>query len=232
VSSRPARNNTALINAAPSLLLAATLLAAASGCARTPDAVAYQNRVFYEGDAPGADVNLKELLEKPYPPLDGTSTLGGPSAGSLEHEGVEILGGVARLSRPKDWTIRQGSTRPEGRFIEYVSPRQVVVGVYERLESPKDPWPDLLDRYKADTEKQGGVLLGEGVPLSTWDTQARAFDVQRGVPAGPEPLVSYSREYLARSPHRVVLIQIVRPREEFGAAESECLRVMTTLSVL
>jgi len=207
------------------LLLTASLVAAAAGCTRTPDAVAYQNRVFYEGEA-GADVNLKELLEKPFPALDGTS------AGSLEHEGVEILGGVARLSRPKDWTIRQGSTRPEARFIEYVSPRQVVFAIYERLESPKDPWPDLLDRYQADTEKQGGVFLGAGVPASTWDSQARAFDVERQVPAGPEPFVSYSREYLARSPHRVVLIQIVRPRQEYGAAEAEFLRVMTTLSVL
>jgi len=200
------------------------MLASLAGCARTPDAVAYQNRVFYEREV-GADVNLKEFLEKPYPPLDGTS-------GSLEHEGVEVLDGVARISRPKDWIIRQGSNRPEGRFIEYVSPRQVVFGVYERLESPKDPWATLLDRYKADTEQQGGVFLGEGVPFATWDTQARAFDVRRGVPAGPDPLVSYSREYLARSPHRVVLIQIVRPREGFGPAEAEFLRVMTTLSVL
>jgi len=104
--------------------------------------------------------------------------------------------------------------------------------VYERLESPQDPWAVLVERYTADTEKQGGVFLGEGVPFSTWDTQARAYDVRRGVPAGPEPLVSYSREYLARSPHRVVLIQIVRPRQEYGVAEPELLRVMTTLSVL
>jgi hypothetical protein len=207
------------------MALAVSWLAIATGCSRTPDAVAYQNRVFYEGEA-GADVNLKEFLEKPYAPLDGTSPP------ELEHEGVEILDGVARLSRPKDWIIRQGSNRPEGRFIEYVSPRQVVFGVYERLESPKDTWSLLIERYKADTEKQGGVFLGEGVPFSSWDTQARAFDVKRGVPAGPEPLVSYSREYLARSPHRVVLIQIVRPREEYGAAEAEFLRVMTTLSVL
>jgi hypothetical protein len=207
------------------LALGVSGLAFAAGCSRTPDAVAFQNRVFYEGEA-GADIDLKEFLEKPYAPLDGTS----PPA--LEHEGVEILGGVARLSRPKDWIIRQGSNRPEGRFIEYVSPRQVVFSVYERLESPHDTWTDLIGRYKADTEKQGGVFLGEGVPFSTWDTQARAFDIRRGVPAGPEPLVSYSREYLARSPHRVVLIQIVRPREEYGAAEGEFLRVMTTLSVL
>lgn len=165
-------------------------------------------------------------MERPYAPLDGTSPP------DLEHEGVEILGGVARLSRPKDWIIRQGSKRPEGRFIEYVSPRQVVFSVYERLESPQDTWSELIGRYKGDTEKQGGVFLGEGVPFSSWDTQARAFDVRRGVPAGPEPLVTYSREYLARSPHRVVLIQIVRPREEYGTAEAEFLRVMTTLSVL
>jgi len=195
------------------------------GCASGPDPVAYKNRVFYEGDA-GADVDLKKLLEKPWPPLDWTGKAG------REHEGIEIMGGVARISRPKDWVIRRGSIRPEGRFIEYVSPRQVVFAVYERLESPTDPWTVVLDRYQADTREQGGEFLGPAVPHSTFNASSRAFDVRRGVPVGKEPLVSFSREYVARSSHRIVLVQIVRPREDYGEAQDELLRIVQSMIVL
>lgn len=166
------------------------------------------------------------MLEEPYPPLDGESRQG------RQHLGVEILGGVARLSRPRDWVIRRGSIRPEGRFIEYVSPRQVVVTVYERLESPREPWNVILQRYEQETQEQGARIQGRSVPFATDRNQARAFEVRRGIPAGKEPFVSYSREYLARSDRRIVLVQIVRPREDFGEAEDELLRVMRTVRVL
>lgn len=204
---------------------AVLLLSAAVGCASGPDPVAYKNRVFYEGDA-GADVDLKRLLEKPWPPLDWTGKAG------REHEGIEILGGVARISRPQDWVIRRGSIRPEGRFVEYVSPRQVVFSVYERLESPKDLWSTILDRYQADTREQGGEFLGPAVPHATFNAPSRAFDVRRGVPVGKEPLVSFSREYVARSSKRIVLVQIVRPREDYGEAEEELLRIVQSMIVL
>lgn len=195
------------------------------GCAAGPVPEAFDNEVFYEKGA-GADEDLLKLLEAPYPPLDGESRKG------RDHIGVEILQGVARLSRPKDWVIRRGSIQPESRFIEYVSPRQVLFTVYERLESPRDPWGIILDRYEKETKEQGGTILGKAVPSATYDAQARVYEVRRGIPAGKEPLVSYSREYLARSDDRIVLIQIVRPREDFGESEDELLRVMKTLRVL
>lgn len=205
--------------------LSAAVAGCLTGCAGGPDPRAFENRVFYEGDA-GTDVDLRKLLESPWAPLDWTSE------GGRTHDGVEILRGVARISRPSDWIIRRGSVRPEGRFIEYVSPRQVVFAVYERLESPREGWGVVLERYVADTEAQGGVFLGPAVPFSTADSQARAFDVRRGVPAGKEPFVSYSREYVARSEKRIVLVQVVRPREDYGEAEEELRRVLSTLSVL
>jgi len=195
------------------------------GCASGPDPVAYKNRVFYEGEA-GADVDLKKLLEKPWPPLDWSARSG------RQHEGIEIMQGVARISRPADWVIRRGSIRPQGRFIEYVSPRQVVFSVYERLESPTDPWSIVLERYQADTREQGGEFLGPAVPHATFNSSSRAFDVRRGVPVGKEPLVSFSREYVARSAHRIVLVQIVRPREDYGEAEEELLRIVQSMIVL
>jgi len=185
--------------------------------------MAFDNRVFYEHDAPTLG-NLAEILEKPFAELD--SDAGRPFSG------VEILGGVARFSRPRDWVIRRGSARPHERYIEYVSPRQVVVSVYERLESPRDPWHVVLGRYEAETEKQGGEILGKSVPVATFDGQARAYDVRRGIPAGTQPFVNFSREYLVRSDDRIVLVQIVRPREDFGEAEPELLTMMQSLRVL
>lgn len=206
-------------------LLVLAPLAATWGCAAGPDPIAYQNRVFYEGDA-GADVDLQKLLEKPWPPLDWSSPKG------LVHDGIELMGGVARISRPRDWVIRRGSIRPEGRFIEYVSPRQMVFSIYERIESPRDTWQTVLGRYQEETKAQGGEFLGAGVPHATFNAPSRAFDVRRGVPVGKEPLVSFSREYVSRSEKRIVLIQIVRPREEYGEAQDELLRVVQSLTIL
>lgn len=195
-----------------------------AACASGPVPMAFDNRVFYEHDAPSLG-NLAEILERPFDALD-------TSAAGRSLDGVEILGGVARFSRPTDWVIRRGSARPHERFIEYVSPRQIVVSIYERLESPRDPWHVILGRYEAETEHQGGEFLGRSVPLSTFDGQARAYDVKRGIPAGSQPFVNFSREYVVRSDHRVVLVQIVRPREEFGEAELELLTMVQSLRVL
>ncbi len=195
-------------------------------CAAGPVPEAYDNRVFYERGAVGASEELRQILEKPHPALDGESDLG------RDFVGVEILDGVARFSRPKDWVIRRGSVESQGRFIEYVSPRQVVFTLYERLESPREPWGTVLERYEKETKEQGAQLQGKAVPFATYNNQARSYEVRRGIPAGKEPFVNYSREYLARSQDRIVLVQIVRPRKEFGEAESELLHVMKSLRVL
>lgn len=193
-------------------------------CASPPAPQAYDNRVFYEYDA-GGEGNLSEVLERPFDDLDIQSS-------ARDFDGVEVLGGVARYSRPRDWVIRGGSLRAEAKFIEYVSPRQAVISVYERLESPEDTWGVILERYEKDTEAQGGLFQGKAVPIATFDSQGRAYDVKRGVPAGVEPFISYSREYVMRSDNRIVLIQIVRPREDFGEAESELLDFVRSLRVL
>jgi hypothetical protein len=208
----------------PSVRMAAASLGLCCACASQPAPQAYDNRVFYEYDA-GGDGNLSEILERPFDDLDIESS-------PRVFEGVEILGGVARYSRPKDWIIRGGSLRAEARFIEYVSPRQAVISVYERLESPEDTWGVVLERYEKDTEAQGGLFQGKAVPIATFDSQGRAYDVKRGVPAGVEPFISYSREYVMRSDNRIVLIQIVRPREDFGEAEPELLDFVRSIRVL
>lgn len=204
--------------------IAVPALGLCCSCTSPPAPQAYDNRVFYEYDA-GGEGNLSEILERPFDDLDFQSS-------ARDFEGVEVLAGVARYSRPKDWVIRGGSLRAEAKFIEYVSPRQVVVSVYERLESPADTWGTVLERYEKDTEAQGGLLQGKAVPVATFDSQGRAYDVKRGVPAGVEPFISYSREYVMRSDNRIVLIQIVRPREDFGEAESELLDFVRSVRIL
>lgn len=201
------------------------LLGALSACASGPAPGALENRVFYEHDSP-TGVALEDWLEKPFDELDL------PKGKSFSYDGVEILGGVARFSRPQDWVIRRGSKRSEGRFIEYVSPRQTVFSIYERIESPREPWHVVLSRFEEETEAQGGKLVGKSVPLATFDSQARAYNVERSIPAGKEPLVSYSREYIVRSSHRIIHVQVVRPRADFGDAEPELMQVVSSMRVL
>lgn len=207
--------------------LAAALFAVAGvACAGGPDPSAFRNRVFYDFGGVGS-AELAKSFETPYPPLDLEQA---PPA--MGYMGVEVLGGSVRLSRPKAWVIRRASNEPERRFIEYVSPNQVMFAVYERVESPREPWRAVMQRYEGEVEKSGGIVLGKPVPAATWNAQARAYDIERPVAAPKAPYVNHSREYLARSEHRIVLIQMVRPSESMQPVTGELLRVIETLQVL
>ena len=203
-------------------------LLGAFGCSAGPDPIAFKNRTFYETYGGGQlSQSQLQILEQPYPPLDLDSGEGGRT-----YVGVKVLDGTVRLSRPKDWVIRAASLEPQKRYIEYVSPREVVFAVYERVESPLDPWRVIMGRYEDDVKKSGGELLGEGVPATTWNAQARAYDVQRSVAAPKTPFVNVSREYLARSEHRVDLIQIVHQGKTMESVSDELARVIETLQLL
>ena len=197
------------------------------GCSSGPDPIAFKNRTFYDTYGGVLSASQLQILEQPYPPLDLPS--GDHGRGYI---GVQVLGGTVRLSRPKDWTIRTASLEPQKRYIEYVSPREIVFAVYERVESPSDPWRVIMGRYEDDVKKSGGELLGSGVPASTWNAQARVYDVQRSVAAPKSPFINFSREYLARSEHRVDLIQVVHQGQTMESVGDELARVIDTLQLL
>ena len=201
-------------------------LLGAFGCSAGPDPIAFKNRTFYETYGGQLSASQLRLLEEPYPPLDLETGAGRP------YIGVKVLGGTVRLSRPKDWVIRAASLEPQKQFIQYVSPREVVFAVYERVESPLDPWRVLMGRYEEDVKKSGGELLGGGVPTMTWNAQARVYDVRRSVAAPKTPFVNLSREYLTRSEHRVDLIQIVHQGQTMEQVSPELSRVIETLQLL
>jgi hypothetical protein len=195
---------------------------AAVGCGG-PTETAFDNRTFYHFGARGDQWGD---FESPYPPLDLNK------AEQTGYQGVKILQGTVRISRRNDWQIRRASNEPEGRFIEYVSPRQVIVSVYERVEAPEETWRTVIDRYLEETEAQGAAVLEDPVPRVLGNAQARAFDVERKVPATKAPYRVFSREYLARGEGRVVLVQIVRPSDDMDPYNDELMRVIRTLEVL
>ena len=201
---------------APSLLLLA--------CHKQqPDPVAFENRVFYHYSDLNADPSP---FEQRYPPLDL-----GERAPNPEYIGVSVIGANIHLSRPKNWVIRTASNKPEERFIEYVSPNEYIFAIYERVDSPEDLWRDIMARYEEDAKTSGAELLGARVPVSTWNAQGRAYVVRRHVPAAKAPFVNVSREYLARSDHRVVLIQVVHQTATLAPVSDELLRAIETLEI-
>jgi hypothetical protein len=208
------------------LSLAPAVIAFGVACAGGPDPSAFRNRVFYDFDGTGGP-DLAKAFETPYPPLDLEQAP--PAIGYI---GVEVLEGSVRLSRPKAWLIRRASNEPERRFIEYVSPNQLMFAVYERIESPREPWRVVMQRYEEEVEKSGGIVLGRPVPAATWNAQARAYDIERPVAAPKAPYVNYSREYLTRSGKRIVLIQMVHPSDSMKPVTGELMRVIQTLQVL
>jgi hypothetical protein len=198
--------------------------AAAAGCSGAPEPVAFQNKVFYQYDTYGS-VDARGL-EQRYPPLDQRETPPLP-----EYVGVGVLGGTVRLSRPREWVIRAGSAQDERRYIEYVSPNEYMVAIYELVESPEDLWRDVMGRYEDQAGKAGADLLGKRVPMATWTAQGRGYVVRRAVPASKAPMVNYAHEYLLRSDSRIVLLQIVHHDESLDQLGGELRRVVETFEV-
>jgi hypothetical protein len=207
---------------ASALVILAVAGAAACGHTR-PDPVAFENRVFYNWDDPNAD---PAPFEQRYPPLDL-----GEQAPNPEYIGVSVIGANIHLSRPKNWVIRTASNKPEERFIEYVSPNEYLFTIYERVDSPDDVWREVMDRYEQAVKADGAEMLGSRVPVSTWNAQGRAYVVRRQVKAAKAPFISVSREFLARSDHRIVLVQIVHQTGTLRPVSDELLRVIATMEI-
>lgn len=207
-------------------LIALGACSALAGCSSGPVPEALQNKVFYQYDSTSA-AQAAKALEAPYPSLDKTDA----AAPLPQYMGVSVLGGAVRMSRPKEWVIRSGSIRPEHRYIEYVSPHEYMVSVYELVESPLDAWLDIMTRYEDESKKAGADFVGQRIPFATWNAQGRAYTVKRAVAAAKAPLVNYANEYLLRSDNRVVLLQIVHHSENLAPMDDELRRVVETFQV-
>jgi hypothetical protein len=194
-----------------------------TACSQGPETLAFKNHVFYQYDNAAAKARP---FEEPYPPLDLAVQAPNP-----EYIGVSVLGADIHLSRPRNWVIRGASNQAEQRYIQYVSPNEYVFSIYERVDSPEDPWRDVMARYEDSVKADGAELLGSRIPVSTWNAQGRAYVVRRSVRAARAPFVSVSREFLARSSHRIVLVQIVHQTGTLEPVSDELLRVIETLEI-
>jgi hypothetical protein len=121
--------------------------------------------------------------------------------------------------------------QPEHRYIEYVSPNEYMVAVYELVESPLDVWLEVMGRYEEQAKKSGANLLGQRVPMATANAQGRGYLVQRPVAAAKGPLLNYSNEYLLRGENRIVLLQIVHHDMKLAPMDAELRRMVETLEV-
>jgi len=206
------------------LLLGAVLC----GCGpAAPPPIALENRVFYPGeDQAAASSGASGAIERPYPPLDQNEGKDLPA-----YVGVSVLGGTVHLSRPANWKIRRASIAPERRFVEYVSPNEYLFAIYERVDSPIDLWRDVLGRYQKDVKAKGGEIVGERIPVATWNAQGREFIVRRTVKGQRAPYAHLSNEVMLRGEHRIELVQVVHQGESIAPIGGELLRVMETLEL-
>jgi hypothetical protein len=201
--------------------------AVVSGCGpAAPPPIALENRVFYPGEDQAAASSASGAIERPYPPLDRNAEGDLPA-----YIGVSILGGTVHLSRPANWKIRRASLVPEKRYVEYVSPNEYLFAIYERVDSPVDRWSDVLGRYQKDVKAKGAEIVGERIPVATWNAQGREFIVRRTVKGQRAPYSHLSSEVLLRGEHRIELVQIVHQGESIAPVGGELLRVMETLEL-
>ncbi len=202
------------------------MLSLALGACGGPSEGATKNRVFYDWTVATGEAGSKEF-EEHYPPLDLAAQDPSP-----EYVGVTVLRRGIHLSKPKNWLLRDASNQPGQAYVGYISPNAYSFAIYERPESPADPWRDMLKRYEDDAQSVGAKIVGKRVPIAVGIGQGRAFSVQRSVEAAKRPLVSRSREYLVRGEGRVVVVQIVYEGDDLAQVNPELLRVVDTLEVL
>ncbi|MGO8992062.1 MAG: hypothetical protein ACLQVI_01950 [Polyangiaceae bacterium] len=207
-------------------LLGFSLAISVAGCAGGPPLVALENRTFYESDDQQPGASGRALFEQEYPPLNANVGHVG------DYIGVTVLGGTVRLSRPVGWQVRRASLVPEKRFIEYVAPHGYLVAIYEREDSPADPWREVLGRYEDDTKAKGAEILGRSIPIVLGENQGREYVVRRVTKGQRAPYVNLSREILVRSDRRIDLVEIVHAGATPALVSGELLRVMDTLEVL
>ena len=194
------------------------------GCGGPPPS-ATKNRTFYDWAVATGD-GAQQEFELPYPPLDLIEQAPNPA-----YVGVSVLRGGVRLSKPANWRMRDAGNVPGQAYLSYISPSAYSFALYERPDSPRDPWRDVMGHYEADAKALGARIASQRVPVSTGVGQGRAYTIEREVEAAKRPLVSKSREYLVRGDSRIVLVQIVY-QGEIAEVDDELLRVIDTLEVL
>lgn len=188
----PASRSTALLVALGLPLLA--------GCGGSPTAPSRDDVFYLHG---GGVIDTNESFETYFAKLDAQATERLPRM-----VGVGIFRGDVRMSRPIDWSVRSADYTPGGRFISYQSPRSFLFSIYERVDGPEDTWPEVLQRFEADTEAQGSDVLASRLPLATANAQGRVYLLKTRLPS-KFAQHSFSHEVLVRGDRRVMLVQIV-----------------------
>ncbi len=217
----PCAPNPSLPARAAAVCAAAALAALLAGCGGSPSAPR-QDEVFYLHGAGILDRNFS--FEVYFPPLDAPQTERVPRV-----VGVGLMNGDVRMGRPIDWNVRAADYTPESRFISYQSPRQFLFSIFERIDNPEEPWPDVLRRYEEDLAAQGAMIISGRSPISTANAQGRSYYVKTKVPSKP-PYDAFAHEILIRSSHRLLLVQIVH-QPNIEASVDEMMAAVSSITV-
>jgi hypothetical protein len=193
----------------------------ASACGGAPNAPKTDETFYLHG---GGVIDKNKSYEAYFPKFDRPKTDRVP-----RFVGVGILDGDARMARPVDWTIRDADYTPEQRFISYQSPRQFTFSIYERVDPERDPWPEVLRRYEAETADQGSKILAGRMPVATANAQGRSYLLLTTVKAKP-PFQSYATEILVRNNTRILLVQVIH-RANIEAIADEVAAALASLVV-
>jgi hypothetical protein len=203
------------------LALLAALVAGVIGCGGSPSAPS-EDEVFYLHQRGVIDKRFS--WERYFPPLDREQTTRLP-----RRVGVSILEGDVRLSRPVDWYLRTADYTAEKRQISYQSPRQFVFNIYERTDSTRAPWVEVLSRYEEDVAKAGGTIMAGRIPVATANAQGRSYLIKTLIEARPA-YNSFAHEIIVRSGNRILLVQIVHG-EDIEASVDEMTDALRSMLV-
>ena len=180
------------------------------------------NKTFYAiDDAPGEKKTTR--YEVPVARLDA-------NVEGRAFVGMGLLDDSVHISRPKDWALRRAAVGDRNGYVEYVSPRGFLFGIYERRDSAGS-FEDIDRRYEEDVTAVKARFVSKEVPVATAGAQGRAYVVERNIPGARAPYVNTSREVLLRGRHRVVLVEVVFEGGSLQSLAPELVHVFDTLEV-
>ncbi len=203
------------------LALLAAFVVGVIGCGGSPTAPS-EDEVFYLHQRGVIDKRFS--WERYFPPLDREQTARLP-----RRVGVSILEGDVRMARPLDWYLRTADYTAGKRQISYQSPRQFVFNIFERTDSTRASWAEVLSRYEEDVEKAGSTILAGRIPVATSNAQGRSYLIKTPVESRPA-YNAFAHEIIVRSGNRILLVQIVHG-EDIEASIDEMTDVLRSMLV-
>lgn len=158
----------------------------------------------------------------------------GPEQARAESEdrtSVSIFGGLVSYWRPSNWVVRRYSSVPGSQFVEYISPRGLLVVISERPERGDEPWERIVNNLRDELRRAGHEEQRGAMPMVVGAYQARFLPSRKGQRRPADRFATLTQDYLIRNRSQVILLQVSYESGSEGQAAEESRLTLGSLAL-